>query len=167
VPFDGTPPSIAIPYLILVECNNIRREAVVVATIQEGLTHAASLSRYFWPMKTGGRLAAARGERLRTAFELTDESPLKSRLLRNTFEHFDERLDRFLLNDIVGCFFPSPTVGSHELSDNALGNFFKLVDRVHGICVLLGDKVEFRPIRGEVQRILKHALQMSDRGSRL
>jgi hypothetical protein len=118
-------------------------------------------------MKTGRELAAARGERLRRAFNLTDESPLKSRSLRNAFEHLDERLDKFLLSDIVGYFFPSPTVGSDELTEDALGNFFKLVDPDHGICVLLSEKFEFGPIRGEAQRILKRALKMAENGSRL
>ena len=118
-------------------------------------------------MKTGRERAAARGERLRMAINLSDDSPLKSRSRRNAFEHLDERLDKFLLSDIVGYLFPSPTVGSHELTDDALGNFFKLVDPDHGICVLLGEKFEFRPIRGEAQRILKRALEMAENGSRL
>jgi hypothetical protein len=75
-----------------------------VATVQEGLAHAASLSGYFWPMKTGGERATARGERLRKAFNLTDESPLRSRSLGNAFEHFDERLDRFLLVTVLSTF---------------------------------------------------------------
>jgi hypothetical protein len=141
--------------------------AVIVATVQEGLTHAAALSRYFWPMKKDSLLASARGERLRKAFDLGDGSPLKSRKLRNAFEHFDEDLDRFLLNDLTGYFFPGPMIGSHELDDDDLGNFFRLVDPLQGICVLLGEKFEFRPIRSEVQRILTRALEMNSQGSRL
>src|SRR5258708_26919324 len=53
-------------------------KAVIFATMQEGLTHAAALSRFFWPTK-GRPLSEARGNRLREAFELEDTSPLKLR----------------------------------------------------------------------------------------
>jgi hypothetical protein len=133
--------------------------ALIVSTIQEGLTHAGALSRFFWPVKKGDPLAAARGKRLRELFSLSETSPLRSRNLRNAFEHFDEDLDRFLLHDRFGCFFPDPLVNDHALADEVIGNIFKLVDPVHGICVLLGKKFEFLPIRGEVQRILDRALK--------
>lgn len=109
----------------------------------------------------------ARGERLRGAFNLDNESPLKWRRLRNAFEHFDEDLDRFLLNNSVGYFFPDPLIGQHTLADEAIGNVFRLVDPVSGTCVLLGHKFEFRPIRAEVVRVLSRALEMDRQGSRL
>lgn len=141
--------------------------ALVVATIQEALTHAGALSRFFWPVKRNSPLATARGRKLREAFALYDTSPLKSRRLRNAFEHFDEDLDQFLLEDRAGYFFPSPIVHDHEVSDEAAAHIFKLVDPKRGICVLLGEKFEFRPIRQEVQRILARALQMDSVGARL
>ncbi|KPF56209.1 hypothetical protein [Rhizobium sp. AAP116] len=141
--------------------------ALTFATVQEALTHAGALSRFFWPVKKDNQLTAARGERLRDAFGLEDTSPLKWRKLRNAFEHFDEDLDRFLLEDRVGYFFPSPRVDDHSMADDTIGNIFKLVDPTHGICVLLGAKFEFIPIRAEVKRILSRALQMDDQGGRL
>ncbi|MBO9448368.1 hypothetical protein [Ruegeria sp. R14_0] len=141
---------------------------LVFATIQEALTHAGALSRFFWPMKTEKNvLAAARGDRLRNAFTLDEKSPLRWRKLRNAFEHFDEDLDRFLLEDRAGYFFPSPLVDDQTLADEAIGHIFKLVDPKHGICILLGEKFEFRPIRGEVQRVLSRARKMDEQGSRL
>jgi hypothetical protein len=140
--------------------------ARTMATIQEALTHAAGLSRFFWPMK-GSQLSASRGKRLRTAFALDDSSPLKSRRLRNSFEHFDEDLDRFLLNDPTGCFFPGPIVGDHVLADDAIGNVFRLVDVKTGTCVLLGQKFEFRPIRAEVLRVDARAVELDRLGARL
>lgn len=140
---------------------------LVVATIQEALTHAGALSRFFWPMKRDNQLTTARGRRLREAFALNDTSPLKRRTLRNAFEHFDEDLDLFLLGDVSGYVFPSPMVDDHELADDTIGHIFKLVDPKHGICVLLGERFEFRPIRQEVKRILTKALQMDNLGARL
>lgn len=56
--------------------------ALAVATVQEALTHAGALSRFFWPVKKDGQLAAARGKRLREAFALDDKSALKWRKLQ-------------------------------------------------------------------------------------
>lgn len=141
--------------------------ALIVATVQEALTHAGALSRFFWPVKKDNQLAVARGDRLRDAFALDEKSALKWRKLRNAFEHFDEDLDRFLLQDRLGHFFPNPEVKDQTLADETIGHIFKLVDPKHGFCVLLGEKFEFRPIRSEVQRILFRALEMDDQGSRL
>ncbi|MCR8550797.1 hypothetical protein M4578_23475 [Salipiger sp. P9] len=140
---------------------------LIVATIQEALTHAGALSRFFWPMKKQNQLAVARGDRLRDAFALDEASAMKWRKLRNAFEHFDEDLDRFLLEDRAGYFFPSPLVDDQALADEAIGHIFRLVDPTHGICVLLGKKFEFQPIRSEVRRILSRAREMDEQGSRL
>lgn len=141
--------------------------ALIFATVQEGLTHAGALSRFFWPMKRENRLSVARGKRLREAFLLNEDSALKWRRLRNAFEHFDEDLDQFLLQDPVGYFFPSPMVDDADLADEFLASIFKLVDPHQGICIILGEKFEFHPIRAEVQRILSLALKMDGNGSRL
>jgi hypothetical protein len=139
---------------------------VIVSTVQEALTHAAALSRFFWPASKTP-LALARGRRLREAFALGDDSPLRARQLRNTFEHFDERLDRFLLEDRAGFFFPAPLVDDHILNDEVIGNIFKVVDPELEICVLLGERFEFSSIRSEIETILAQAVAMDQRGCRL
>lgn len=139
---------------------------LIVATIQEALTHTAALSRFFWPTERKG-LAPARGEKLRDAFDIRDDSPLRHRKLRNAFEHFDEHLDAFLLRDPVGYFFPSALVNDHSLADEQVTNVFKLVDPVNAICVLLGEKYQFGDLRSEALRILTTARTMNATGSRL
>jgi hypothetical protein len=67
---------------------------------------AAALSRYFWPTTTGNKKKQAeqlemrrmRGEKLRDIFKVTDDSPLCNRDLRNAWEHFDEKLDTYLIS---------------------------------------------------------------------
>jgi hypothetical protein len=141
--------------------------AQIFAAVQEGLTHAGAVSRFFWPIKKENPVTMARGQRLRNAFGIDDSSTLKWRRLRNAFEHFDEDLDRFLLDDRVGYFFAAPLVDSHSLADESIGNIFKLVDPENGICVLLGEKFEFPPIRSEVLRIFDLATTMDKNGGRL
>jgi hypothetical protein len=138
----------------------------VVSSIQEALSHAAGISRFLWPMRDT-KLARARGQKLREAFRVDDSSPLQHRKLRNAFEHFDEDLDAFLLENDVGYFFPGALVASHELANDEMGNIFKLVDPKHSICVLLGEKYEFGHIRQEVNRIHEAALDMDASGGRL
>ena len=141
-------------------------DALIFATVQEALTHAGALSRFFWPVKKDSLLAAARGEKLREAFALTDASPLKWRRLRNAFEHFDEDLDRYLIVNAAGFFFPGPRVGDHR-SAGPLDKVFKLVDPERGVCVLLGEQFEYRPIQREVERMLALAVQADANGGRL
>lgn len=129
-------------------------DAMAFALVQEALAHAAALSRFFWPTKQGGEHAQARGHKLREAFELDDMSPLRERRLRDAFEHFDERLDRFLLENDAGTFFPDPRIGDHALADEPTDKIFKLVDPDAAICVLLGEKFAYEPIRREVDRVL-------------
>lgn len=139
---------------------------LIVATVQEALTHSAAISRFFWPMGRSD-LAKARGEKLRAAFGMEDASPLRQRKLRNAFEHFDKDLDRFLLADRVGAFFPGPLVEDHRLTEDGLGNIFRLVDPANGICVLLGEAFEFGRIRSEIERVLHEAQAMDAAGCRL
>jgi hypothetical protein len=80
-------------------------DAFLVSSVHEALTHAAALSLFFWPSEFGSKkykglytLRLRRAEKLRGAFNMEDGSALKDRNLRNTLEHFDENLDRFLLN---------------------------------------------------------------------
>ncbi|MCJ2103818.1 hypothetical protein MKK70_00165 [Methylobacterium sp. E-041] len=129
-------------------------DATAFSLVQEALSHAAALSRFFWPTRQGGEHAQARGQKLRKAFELDDTSALRERRLRDAFEHFDERLDRFLLENDAGTFFPDPRVGDHALADMPTDKIFKLVDPDAAICVLLGEKFAYEPIRREVDRVL-------------
>lgn len=144
-----------------------RTGAEIVATVHEALAHAAALSRFFWPAGNAGALAAARATKLRAAFGLSESSALYGRDLRNALEHFDERLDQYLLEDHVGYFFPSPIVGDSRMAEDQLGHIFRLVDPDREVFVLLGQSYEFGPIRQEILDVMKNAREMSDAGSRL
>ncbi|MDR6624848.1 hypothetical protein [Caulobacter segnis] len=140
--------------------------ATIVATAHEALTHVAALSRFFWPGRDKP-LHKARAETLRKAFGLDDASPLADRSLRNVLEHFDERLDEFLLQDMAGFFFPSPMVDDASLNDDALGFIFRLVDPRDEIFVLLGERHAFGPLRTVVDEVLEKAHRMDGQGGRL
>jgi hypothetical protein len=135
-------------------------DAEVVSCIHEALGHCANVSRYFWPSKLSGKrksslssLADARAEKLRAKFDVADESPLKGRALRDSLEHFDERLDRYFLGLESGMVLPDPIVGPYEMARDPSGHIFKLVDPDNEIFVVLGVEFRYGPLRREVQRI--------------
>jgi hypothetical protein len=135
----------------------------LVSVVQEAVGHAAALSRYFWPSSIGSKkqanlkiLKEKRGENLRKIFQLNEDSPLYNRDLRNAWEHFDERLDVYLLENISGMFYPTCVIGSHTQADDPIGHIFKLLDPEAECLVLMGEKYFFAPIRNEVVRIFDH-----------
>ena len=75
-----------------------------VPFMHEALGHAAGLSRFFWPSRNK-KLHKNRGQKLRKSFSIDEHSPLKDRKIRDALEHFDERLDYFLLENDSGNFF--------------------------------------------------------------
>jgi hypothetical protein len=60
--------------------------------LQTILVASANLSKMFWG--SSGKKEAER-ERLREAFQVKDDSPLRDPDLRNDFEHFDTRLEKW------------------------------------------------------------------------
>jgi len=60
--------------------------------IQNLLNAAANVSKALWGQ--GGRLTEER-KALRDSIGIADTSPLRNILIRNDFEHFDERLDKW------------------------------------------------------------------------
>lgn len=72
------------------------------AHMQALLSAAAMLSKFLWESPRSDpedvrAWAKARAARLRSVLEVNDDSPLKRRNVRNSLEHFDDRLDRTLL----------------------------------------------------------------------
>jgi hypothetical protein len=161
------------------ECFELARiqgesDAAQVSAIHEALGHAAGLSRFFWPSALGGRRAAAllglrqaRAAVLRAAFALDDDSPLRDRNLRDSLEHFDEKLDSYLLANTTGYFFPDPMVDYADIVDENVGHIFKLVDPQRSIFVILGQKFDCGTVSREVSKVLKFVEAMARSGARI
>jgi len=131
----------------------------IVSSVHEALGHAAALSRFFFPVEKKP-LPRARGARLCQIFEVSNNSALQDRNLRNALEHFDERLDEYLLGDIAGYIFPGPMVEDADVVDDKLGHIFRLVDPHANTFVLFGKKYPFGPMRSEIERIAERARTM-------
>lgn len=142
--------------------------------VQEAVGHAAALSRYFWPSSQGkknevnqNKLKELRGKKLCKVFGLTKKSPLYNRDLRNAWEHFDERLDVYLLENEAGCFFPDCIVGDDVLRKDPVRRFFKLLDTKKECFVLMDKKYYFSKIRSEIQKVFEKASELDRNGGRL
>jgi hypothetical protein len=135
------------------EIENSGNDGDAVSYVHEALTHCAALSRFFWPTRPKP-LAAARALKLRTLFKIDDDSPLKNRALRNALEHFDERLDDFMVENDIGYFLPQAMLGSHELLDNNTNKIFKMVDPLTEKMVILNNIFEFAPLAREASAVL-------------
>ena len=136
---------------------------VILNELQSIVFQGAALSRYFWPVRKGHETRAAH---LRDALDITDGNPLESRSLRNAIEHFDERLDHYLAQRLVGHVFPQ-FVGPRPKQDGVPGHYFRAYYLDEGIFELLGDFYEIDPITNEILRIHEQ-LEILDRsGGRL
>src|SRR5947209_2090962 len=66
-------------------------------SVQALLVAVANVSKLLWPESTNKRNSDKRNKedaaRLRKLLEVSDTSPLKSKRMRNRFEHFDEWLE--------------------------------------------------------------------------
>lgn len=160
------------------EYDSLPREQVhaeqLVGAVQEAVGHSGALSRYFWPSMVGhnskrplDRIKESRAEKLRSAFNFDETSPLYNRQLRNACEHFDERLDAYLIENDTGFFFPGCVVDDHTLVDDPREHLFKLIDPTAECLVLLGEKYFFAPIRDEVRAVFDQAAAAERSGSRL
>lgn len=140
-------------------------QGLVVANIQEALTHIGELSRIFWPSRDNG-ISNLRAQKLRRAFGLDETSPLKNRDLRDALEHFDERLDNYLKDFPVGQLITDPVVGPIDKLAPPI-RIFRMVDPVSLIFVMLDQKYEFGDLRSTTRLVQETAEKMLRNGARL
>jgi hypothetical protein len=134
----------------------------VLGELQNVIVQAASLSRYFWPARAEFEW---RGAQLRTVFTMSDDSPLKSREMRNAVEHFDERIDKYLELGVVGHIVPEyvgPVPDSRGVPVHMLRAYY--VDT--GVFEMFGGRYEINPIASEVIRVHKALIRMYQQGGR-
>lgn len=131
---------------------------VLLDCLQNIVNQSGSISRYFFPSRDGVKAADKksihkdRGRYLSKVFGVEGDSPLMNRSLRNSIEHFDERLDLYLQGGIVGCIFPSLVLPELEDSD-VPHHVFRAYYLREGIFQVLDERYKIQPIVDEVARI--------------
>ena len=129
---------------------------------QAVVTQAGLLSKFFWPPREKKKSVHAKRARfLRQEFSVDDSSPLKSRDLRDRLEHFDEKLDLYLSEGIVGHILPA-AVGDLSGERAVPTHIFRGYDPSEAKFEVLGQQFELEPIVEEIDRILQQLLSRSD-----
>jgi hypothetical protein len=136
---------------------------LILDELQNVLIQAAAISRYFWPARNTHEW---RGVQLRSAFGISDDNPLRSRDLRNSIEHFDERLDLFLQREVTGHILPAYVGPLVELAEVPVKPFRAYyVDR--GIFELLGQSFDIQPIFQAILEVHEQLGTLERSGGRL
>jgi len=136
---------------------------LILDELQNLLIQAAAVSRYFWPARSSHEW---RGAQLRSAFGIGDDNPLRSRDLRNSIEHFDERLDIFLEGDVTGHILPE-YMGPFDEPTEVPVRLFRAYYVDNGIFELLGQQFDIQPISEAVLAVHEQLGKMDKSGGRL
>lgn len=125
---------------------------IVYRAIQSGVAAAANISKLLWSEKN-----SARADDLKVLLAVSDDSPISSRALRNHFEHFDERLDKWVDEHATTASFVNRNVqpmseGLKDLVDS--GWVLHHFDPVIRVAYFRGEPFPLRPLAAELQRIL-------------
>ena len=142
-------------------------EDQILDNLQNIVLQGAAISRYFWPTRKGkNNIHKLRSEKLREAFKICENNPLKNRDLRNAIEHFDERLDKYLTQEIVGHIIPK-YVGPKPDNDGVPIHIFRAFYTDIGEFILLGNHFKIEGIIREIIKIQKLLEKFSENGFKL
>lgn len=133
--------------------------------VQTITIQAAALSRYFWP-SSKAPTSRARAQRLREGLGIGERSPLRSRELRNRWEHFDERLDAFCKEHRAGVVLPSyvgPKPPESEVPTIAFRAYYTDV----GEFEILGDRFDVPMVLTAIEEVHIRVVSCLDRGGRI
>ena len=139
------------------------------AVAQSILAAAAMFSKILWPNPTSDldeedrEWMRRRGKSLRRALKITSNRALESRAVRNSFEHFDDRLDRLVREKRSGAFVDM-TVGSPEMIqiEGMDAWFLRQIDNSSGNVSVLGDSVNIRELVEIMKDIAERAARWTE-----
>ncbi|OQW69120.1 MAG: hypothetical protein BVN34_06355 [Proteobacteria bacterium ST_bin12] len=135
------------------------------------INQSGAISRYFWPATASPRNATEsqknihkiRGAFLKDVFDIKEGNPLENRALRNAVEHFDERLDLYLEQGIIGNIFPSLIMNEPDNSGVA-HHIFRAYYLKDAIFQILGERFEIEPITDELIKIHAQLTKFDENG---
>lgn len=145
------------------------RKDELLDCLQNFINHSGAVARYFFPSLLGGKadkkhLHRTRAEFLCKIFDVDESSPLHDKQLRNAIEHFDERLDRYLEDGIVGHIFSSLIMNTPEETD-VPHHIFRAYYLNDGIFQVLGERHHVQPLLDEMIRVHDLLVKFDENGS--
>lgn len=133
-------------------------------SVQNILVSSANLSKLLWGSGRNGPDARAEAEagrhELRESLQVEDDSPLKSTTVRNRFEHFDQRLEKWRQGGgqiFIGRNIGDPNAVHTPSEPDRFGHY----DPATGIVTILGETSVLPDLVAEAQRILPLASTLS------
>ncbi len=140
----------------------------IFRALQSILTSTANISKLLWgtQKKTKGRAVAASRLPLRDSLQIKDDSPLLPVVMRNNFEHFDERIDEWWRTSSRRRFADNILLSRAELNGFAPKERFRVFDRDSWDLTFFEDEFNVRLIINEVSRILPLATEAVTRPPR-
>lgn len=146
---------------------NGHNNEIILDEFQNIVVQATALSKYFWNIHNRNedkeKLFSARAEYLRKVFNLSDDSPLNNRKTRNCIEHFDEHLDLFFQQTVVGIITPN-YVGEKPKEPQLNHYFFRAYFTDTDEFQVLDKSTKINPLCDEVRRIVKILEQSKENG---
>lgn len=115
--------------------------------IQSFLTSNANISKLLFPIKETN----VRGQELRVLLEIEETSPLRPRDMRNHFEHFDERLDKFINESRNRNYVDSNIGPKNQFQINAI--FQRHFDTQTNILSFQNDEFYMQLIVNEIEKL--------------
>ena len=145
-----------------VDLSDLQQEEIL-DWIQNIFTQAAALSRYFWTIKQKDKLHKDRSQYLRRVFNISENSPIKNRDLRNMIEHFDENLDIFVSKPVVGTIVPNH-VGLEPEKNGVPCHVFRAFYNRIGVFEVVGKRFELQPVVDEIYEIHRKLVKYAEAG---
>lgn len=137
--------------------------------VQTLVNAAAMISKLLWPTGKAldedyGHLTQHRAAYLRSSLQVNDHSPLRTRAIRNALEHFDERMDKWVHEEVQSAksiVFADRHIGSPSsiVVDGQTYRPLRYIDPgAEGILVgVLDETIALQPLFDEIQRVWKRA----------
>jgi tryptophanyl-tRNA synthetase len=121
------------------------------------VSNTAMVSKTLWPLSRTP-FARKRGETLRKILKVSDSSPIRSRSLRDSIEHFDERLDNWTQhqtsNGSLAQYVMGPNLTQMFGGGIPLSSIFSGLDTQTGTYVLMGEEYVIQPMVNGVMELL-------------
>jgi hypothetical protein len=128
--------------------------------IQNILAAAANISKALWGQ--GGKFAKER-EPLRASLQVDDTSPLRNVVMRNHFEHYDERLDRWWDSSKSHNHLDMSIMPAGAIQGLADIDMFRVFDPATADIVFWGQRFNVNEIVQEAARLLPIASAGADK----
>jgi len=130
------------------------KDALWIA-VQMFVTGAGNVSKALWGCGNQAQRAKAYVERqdLRDSLQVNDSSPLRDLAMRNHFEHFDERIEKWWEEDSTHNMLDRSVFPPHMVQGLPSNWWFRVIDPSSMKITFWDDEFSIQPIADECERV--------------